>query len=96
MALDFPFLDELNDLLARIEEAGIATMWKINIQKLAQEYYIPLSSNTPRDLKAYSMNDLWFAFVLLFIGYATSTIVLMFELIFKKYKSRITIFFVFA
>lgn len=84
--MDFPFVDELNDLLTRFEEAGITYKWKRDIQKLELEYYEPLSSNTTKGLKAYSMKDLWFAFVFLFVGYILSTIVLMLELVFKKIK----------
>lgn len=87
VALDFPFLDELNDLLTRLQESGISNKWKIDIKKLEREYYKPVIANTSKVLKAYSMNDLWFAFILLFVGYTVSTIVLTFEFILKKLKN---------
>ncbi|XP_015365735.1 PREDICTED: uncharacterized protein LOC107163033 [Diuraphis noxia] len=87
VATNFPFLDELNDLLTRFQEFGITYKWKTEIQKLELVYYKPLNSNTSKGLKAYSLNDLWFAFVFLFIGYILSMIALMLEFIFKKFKT---------
>lgn len=78
-------------MLMHLEEAGITSKWKHNIQKIEQEYYKPLISNTSNGLKAYSMNDLWFAFVLLFVGYAISFVLLMIEFFIKKYKNIITL-----
>ncbi|CAI6345881.1 unnamed protein product [Macrosiphum euphorbiae] len=88
IAINFPFLDELNDLLTRFQEAGITYKWKTDIQKLEMVYYEPLNSNSSKGLKAYSLNDLWFAFVFLFVGYILSLIALMLEFIFKKLKIR--------
>lgn len=79
-------MDELNDFLTRLKESGISDKWKTDVNKLEREYYLPLSANTSEVLKAYSMDDLWFAFVFLFIGYIISTIVLTFEFILKKLK----------
>uniref|UniRef100_A0A2S2QC04 Ionotropic glutamate receptor C-terminal domain-containing protein n=2 Tax=Sipha flava TaxID=143950 RepID=A0A2S2QC04_9HEMI len=86
VSLDFPFLDELNDLLIRLQEAGLSSKWRADIQKVEQEYYKPLNTNTSKVLKAYSMKDLWFAFIFLFVGYTLSILVLMFELVMKKIK----------
>jgi len=92
VAKDFPFLDELNNIFTRSQEAGLLDKWKLDIQKLETKYYTPLIANTPNTLKAYSMNDLWFAFIFLFVGYLMSTIILIFELIFEKLKKRLSIF----
>jgi len=81
-------LDELNDLLTRFQEAGITYKWKTDMLKLEMVYYEPLNSNSSKGLKAYSLNDLWFAFVFLFVGYILSLIALMLEFIFKKLKIR--------
>jgi len=80
-------LDELNDFLTRFYEAGITHKWKTDIQKLELVYYEPLNSNSSKVLKAYSLNDLWFAFGFLFVGYILSMIALMLEFIFKKIKT---------
>jgi len=77
-------LDELNDLLTRFQEAGITDKWKTDIQKLELVYYEPLNSNSSKGLKAYSLNDLWFAFVFLFVGHIISLIALMLEFVFKR------------
>jgi len=79
-------LDELNDLIRRFQEAGITYKWKLDIHKLELVYYKPLNSNSSKGLKAYSMNDLWFAFVFLFVGYTMSMIALMLEFVYKKIK----------
>ncbi|XP_060833990.1 uncharacterized protein LOC132917312 [Rhopalosiphum padi] len=84
ISIDFPFLDELNDLLTRFQEAGITDKWKTDIQKLELVYYEPLNSNSSKGLKAYSLNDLWFAFVFLFVGHIISLIALMLEFVFKR------------
>lgn len=86
VASDFPFLDELNDILARLQEAGLSNKWKMDIKKFEIEVYKPVLSS-PKGLKAYTMNDLWFAFVILIGGYAMSTIALIFEFILKKIKN---------
>lgn len=80
-------MDELNDLITRFQESGITYKWKIEMQKLELVYYEPLNSNSSKGLKAYSLNDLWFAFVFLFVGYILSMIALMLEFIFKKIKT---------
>lgn len=84
--MDFPFLDELNDQLTRFQEAGLLNKWKNDIRKLEREYYKPVNINTSNVLKAYTIDDLWFAFVFLFIGYIISMIVLIFEFTLKKIK----------
>lgn len=84
VSLDFPFLDELNDILTRFNEGGLTNKWKTDVQKLQREYYAPLNSDSSKGIKAYSMDDLWFAFVFLFSGYGISIFVLIFEFIFKK------------
>lgn len=86
VALDFPFLDELNDLLTRFTEAGLYDKWGMDTRLFLEEHYKPLIAHSPKGLKAYSMNDLWFAFILLFVGYTMSMIVLIFEFIFQKIK----------
>lgn len=86
VALDFPFLNELNDILTRFQEAGISDKWKMDVIKLEKEYYKPVFANTSKVLKAYSMNDLWFAFIFLFVGYVTSITVFVIEFILKKLK----------
>lgn len=88
VSLDFPFLSELNDLITRLLEGGISDKWKMDIHKIEREYYKPLGTNTSKVLKAYSMNDLWFAFVFLFSGYVLSMIVLMFEFLLKNVKNK--------
>ncbi|XP_050441541.1 ionotropic receptor 21a-like [Adelges cooleyi] len=84
VALDFPFLDELNDVLKRLHEAGLNDKWKLDIRKLEEQYYKPLGQSTQKTLKAYSLYDLWFAFLFLFGGYLVSFITLMFELTLKS------------
>lgn len=79
-------MDELNDLLTRIQEAGITDKWKTDIQKIETVYYEPLNPNTSKGLKAYSLNDLWFAFMFLFVGYIISMIALILEFVFKRIK----------
>lgn len=86
VALNFPFLDELNDLLTRFQEAGLYDKWRKDTQVSESEYYKPLTTNSSKVLKAYSINDLWFAFVFLFVGYTISMIVLIFEFLFQKIK----------
>lgn len=79
-------MDELNDLLTRFTESGLYDKWGVDTQIFLEEHYKPLPAHSPKGLKAYSMNDLWFAFILLFVGYIMSIVVLMFEFIFKKIK----------
>lgn len=87
--MDFPFLEELNDVLSRFQEAGLSKKWKMDMQKKEEQYYKPLGGNKSEVLKAYSMNDLWFAFVLLFVGYTMSIILLIFEFVWEKIKNKI-------
>lgn len=85
VAMDFPFLAELNKFLERFQEAGLTKKWKMDIQKEEQQYYTPLVGNESQVLKAYSMDDLWFAFVMLFAGHGAAAALLAAELLWRKW-----------
>lgn len=86
--MDFPFLAELNQFLIRFQESGLTKKWKLDIQKEEQQYYTPLVGNESQVPKAYSMDDLWFAFVFLIVGYVTSIVLLLAELTWKKLQKK--------